>query len=93
MKVDPAVANTLMCSYWGSDHRGRIFNIQIDGQTIATQDLNGFKESRFYEVKYPVPQELVKGKKTVTVKFVARNAGNAVGPIYGTIRMIREATN
>jgi len=93
MKVDPSTGNTLICSYWGSDHRGRIFNIQIDGQTIATQDLNGFKESKFYEVKYAVPQELVKGKKTVTVKFEARSKNNSVGPIYGTIRMVREATN
>jgi len=93
MKVDSAAGNTLICSYWGSDHRGRIFNIQIDGQTIATQDLNGFKESRFYEVKYPLPQELVKGKKTVTVKFEARSAGNSVGPIYGTVRMVKEAKN
>jgi DUF1680 family protein len=93
MKVDSAIANTLMCSYWGSDHRGRIFNIQIDGQTIATQDLNGFKESKFYEVKYAVPQELVKGKKTVTVRFEAKGKYNAVGPIFGTIRMVREATN
>jgi DUF1680 family protein len=93
MKVDPAVSNTLICSYWGSDHRGRIFNIQVDGQTIATQDLNGFKESRFYEIKYPVPQELVKGKNTVTVKFSAGSANNSVGPVYGTIRMVKDATN
>ncbi|MBN8850445.1 MAG: hypothetical protein BGO55_31960 [Sphingobacteriales bacterium 50-39] len=90
MKVDSSTGNTLICSYWGSDHRGRIFNIQIDGQTIATQDLNGFKESKFYDVKYSVPQELVKGKKTVTVRFAAKSAGNSVGPIYGTIRMVRE---
>ncbi|HVU59007.1 MAG TPA: beta-L-arabinofuranosidase domain-containing protein [Puia sp.] len=93
MKVDSSVANTLVCSYWGSDHRGRIFNIQIDGQTIATQDLNGFKESKFYEIKYPVPQELVKGKTSVTVRLAARSNNNSVGPIYGTIRMVREATN
>jgi len=90
MEVDSSTGNTLICSYWGSDHRGRIFNIQIDGQTIATQDLNGFKESKFYDVKYSVPQELVKGKKTVTVRFAAKSAGNSVGPIYGTIRMVRE---
>jgi len=93
MKVDSSSGNTLLCSYWGSDHRGRIFNIQIDGQTIATQDLNGFKESRFYEVKYSVPQELVKGKKTVTVRFVAKSAGNSVGPVFGTVRIVRDATN
>jgi DUF1680 family protein len=93
MKVDSNVANTLICSYWGSDHRGRIFNIQIDGQTIATQDLNGFKESKFYEVKYALPQELVKGKKTVTVRFASKSNNNSVGPVFGTIRMVREATN
>ena len=93
MKVYSSSGNTLLCSYWGSDHRGRIFNIQIDGQTIATQDLNGFKESRFYEVKYSVPQELVKGKKTVRVRFVAKSAGNSVGPVFGTVRMVRDATN
>ena len=89
MKVDQAAGNTIVCSYWGSDHRGRIFNIQVDGQTIATQDLNGFKESRFYEIRYDIPQELVKGKTTVTVKFSARASNNAVGPVYGTIRMVK----
>jgi DUF1680 family protein len=89
MKVDQSAGNTLICSYWGSDHRGRIFNIQVDGQTIATQDLNGYKESRFYDIRYPVPQELVKGKTSVTVKFSARASNNAVGPVYGTIRMVK----
>jgi hypothetical protein len=90
MKVDSGTGNTLMCTYWGSDHRGRIFHIQIDGQTIATQDLNGFKESKFYEIKYKVPQELVKGKTSVTVKFVARSGNNSVGPVFGTVRMVRD---
>jgi hypothetical protein len=89
MKVDSAAANTLLCSYWGDDHRGRIFNIQVDGQTIATQDLNAFKQSKFFEIKYPIPQELVKGKITVTIKFVARSPRNGVGPVSGTIRMVR----
>ena len=89
MKVDPAADNALVCSYWGSDNRGRIFEIRVDGVTIATQDLNSFKESRFYELKYPLPEDVVKGKQSVTVKIVAKSANNEVGPIYGTIRMIR----
>ncbi len=89
MKVDQSAGDTLICSYWGGDHRGRIFNIQVDGQTIATQDLNGYKESRFYDIPYPVPQELVKGKTSVTVTFSARASNNAVGPVYGTIRMVK----
>ena len=93
MKVDSSSSNTLICSYWGDDHRGRIFNIQVDGQTIATQDLNAFKQSKFYEIKYPVPQELVKGKITVTIKFVPRSPRNSVGPVSGTIRMVMNDTN
>ncbi len=89
MKVDSAVANTILCSYWGSDHRGRIFDIQVDGQTIATQNLGPFKQSKFYDISYPVPQELVKGKQSVTVKLVAHSAQNGVGPVSGTIRMVR----
>jgi len=89
MKVDSTAGNTLYCDYWGDDHRGRIFDIQVDGQTIATQNLTSFKQSKFYEITYPIPQELVKGKQTVTVRFAAHSPRNGVGPVSGTIRMIR----
>jgi DUF1680 family protein len=89
MKVDSAAGNTLYCDYWGDDHRGRIFDIQVDGQTIATQNLTSFKQSKFYVITYPIPQELVKGKQTVTVKFAAHTPHTGVGPVSGTIRMIR----
>ena len=89
MKVDSAAGNTLFCDYWGDDHRGRIFDIQIDGETIATQNLTSFKQSKFYEITYPIPQELVKGKQTITVKFVAHSPHAGVGPVSGTIRMVR----
>jgi DUF1680 family protein len=89
MKVDGNAGNAILCSYWGGDHRQRIFDIQVDGQTIATQNLNSFKQSKFYEISYPVPQELVKGKASVTVKFVAHDVHSSVGPVSGTIRMVR----
>jgi uncharacterized protein len=89
MKVDSSAGNTLLCDYWGDDHRGRIFDIQVDGQTIATQNLAAFKQSKFYQVGYPIPQELVKGKGSVVVKFAARNAHSSVGPVSGTIRLVR----
>ena len=89
MKVDSAAENRLLCSYWGDDHRGRIWDIQVDGQTIATENLTSFKQSKFYEIAYPVPAQLVKGKQTVTVKFVAHGKHLAVGPVSGVIRMVR----
>jgi hypothetical protein len=88
MKVDERADNTLVCSYWGSDNRGRVFEIFVDGMKIATQDLNLYKESRFYEVRYPLPEDAVKGKQSVTVKFVPK-PNNEVGPVYGTIRMVK----
>jgi hypothetical protein len=90
LKVDSVAANVLICDYWGDDHRGRVFDIQVDGQTIATQNLGGFKQSKFYEVSYAVPAGLVRGKQHVMVKFVARSVRNGVGPVSGVIRMVKE---
>jgi hypothetical protein len=42
---------------------------------------------RYFDVEYPVPAELVKGKKSVTVRFEATQ-GNEIGAVFG-IRMIR----
>jgi DUF1680 family protein len=90
MKVDSSAGNSLLCEYWGDDHRGCVWDIQIDGQTIATQNLAGFKQSKFYAVSYPIPQELVKGRGSVMVRFAAHDAHNSVGPVSGTIRLVRD---
>jgi uncharacterized protein len=90
MRVDSSSGNSLICDYWGDDHRGRIFDIQVDAQTIATQNLSSFKQSKFYEVSYPIPQELVRGKDSVVIRFAAHNAHTSVGPVSGTIRLVRE---
>jgi uncharacterized protein len=89
IKVDSSAGNSLLCDYWGDDHRGRIFDIQVDGQTIATQNLSSFKQSKFYEIGYPIPQELVRGKGSVVIRFAAHNAHTSVGPVSGTIRLVR----
>ncbi len=89
MKVDSSAGNSLLCDYWGDDHRGRIFDIQVDSQTIATQNLSAFRQSKFYEVGYPIPRELVRGKSTVVIRFAARDARTSVGPVSGTIRVVR----
>jgi DUF1680 family protein len=89
MKTDPAAVNSLLCSYWGMDNRYRKFDILIDGVKVATEDLNQYKASKFYEIVYIIPVELTKGKKQVTVTMKA-GLHNSTGPVYGTIRMMRD---
>jgi DUF1680 family protein len=87
MKVDANVQNTLINTYWGMDNRGRTFDILIDGVKLATEDLNQYKESRFYDISYTIPVELTKGKQKVTVKLLPKK-DNSAGPVYGS-RMVK----
>lgn len=70
------------------DNRGRTFDIFIDGIKLDTEDLNKYKESRFYNIKYAIPVELTKGKTKVTIKLAAK-PDNSAGPVYGS-RMIKD---
>ncbi len=83
MKTDPDAKHQLINTYWGMDNRGRVFDIMVDNVKIATEDLNKYKESKFYNITYDIPVELTKGKTKVTIKLVAKK-DNTAGPIYGS---------
>jgi DUF1680 family protein len=85
MKVKPGIA--LQATYWG-DERRREFEIQIDGKTFARQTLDHDHPGKFFDVVYPVPEELVRGKSTVRVKFVPVPR-NTAGPVFG-VRLFTE---
>jgi len=89
MKVNAQKKNSLICTYWGMDNRGRVFDILINDVKVATEDLNKYKKSSFYNIVYPIPAELTKGKEKVTVTFQPA-PNNSAGPVYGAIRMMRE---
>jgi hypothetical protein len=73
--------------YWGSEQGAREFDVQVDGKTIATTSLHMDKPEKFWEKTYPLPAELIAGKKKVTVKFQAK-PGNFAGGVFG-IRVVR----
>jgi uncharacterized protein len=89
MKVVPDFSYTLVATYWGMDNRGRQFDILVDGEKIASEDLNKYKESKFYDITYRIPTNLTNGKPKVTVRFQPKDK-NSAGPVYG-VRMVREA--
>ncbi|MBN1417226.1 MAG: glycoside hydrolase family 127 protein [Planctomycetes bacterium] len=77
----------LACTYWGSDGGERIFDILVDGTKIATQRLQMNRPGVFYDEVYRIPEELTKGKETVTVRLQAQ-PGKWAGGIFGA-RMLR----
>lgn len=78
----------LMVRYWGNEGGNRTFDILIDGQVIATENISSkWKKSEFINVSYPVSSELVKGKTYVTVKFLAK-PGNYAGRVF-YLRMLK----
>ena len=87
MKVQPGKPQELCVTYWGSDRGDRIFDILIDGQKLTTQKLDNNKPESLYEETYAIPDEMLKGKDRVTVKFQA-HPGAWAGGVFG-VRMMR----
>jgi DUF1680 family protein len=70
----------LMATYWG-DERGQNFDILVDNVLLATQQLKNDKPGKFFDVEYPVPEALTKGKSKVRVRFVPHEH-SAAGPVF-----------
>jgi hypothetical protein len=82
LKVLPDQPAILCCTFWGGDVPPRKFDILVDGVQVVTQDLNRNKPGEFFDVEYPVPPQLTRGKQNVTVRFQA-HAGNLAGGLFG----------
>jgi len=82
LKVSPDNPVKLICRYWGGIQKERDFDILVDSRKIATQQLHNDNPGKFYFVTYPINEKLTKGKKTITVKFVAPQKGVA-GGVFG----------
>jgi len=89
LKVSPDEAVSLVCTYWGSETGARTFDVLVDGVRVATQSLRNDRPGQFFEVTYPVPAELTRGKEKITVRFQA-HPGNTAGGVYGLRAVRRE---
>ncbi|MEJ5260613.1 MAG: beta-L-arabinofuranosidase domain-containing protein [Anaerohalosphaeraceae bacterium] len=87
MKVLPDAPMDLVVTYWGSESGPRRFDILVDGTKIATQTLGMDKPNQFYDVVYPIPEELTKGKEKVKIRFQA-HPQHIAGGVFGC-RVIR----
>ena len=87
--VDPERPMTLILTYYSDDRRGTpaAFEIQVDGTRVAHQELGLTDPPRFFEVEYPIPADLVRGKQKATLRFQASEGGQ-VATVFG-VRVVR----
>ena len=82
MKILPQQAMTLNCRYSGSEKKDHVFDIAVDNQIIATQNLTAIAPGHFVDMEYKIPTSLTRGKTEVKVEFQA-HAGMTAGGLYG----------
>jgi hypothetical protein len=82
LKVMPNGPMVLNCTYWGSDTDHREFEIAINGSLLARQKLDYNSPGHFFDVEYPIPRSLTRGKSEVTVEFRAQK-GMSAGGVFG----------
>ncbi|MCI4139675.1 hypothetical protein MMJ09_22615, partial [Bacillus vallismortis] len=68
----------------------RHFEIMIDDQVLARQQLKANHPGKLFDVCYDITVAYTKGKERVTVTFKSRE-GTAAGGVFG-VRMINEKT-
>lgn len=81
MKVLPDQPMALVFEYWGGYTGNKTFDILIDGEKIATQNISGLKDGAFVTVEYDFRQQLTTGKDKVQVK-IAPHKGSRGGPLF-----------
>src|SRR2546421_4163415 len=86
---EPAHPMVLIATYFSGDRRGTPadFGIQVDGGSIGDQQLGLSDPHRFFDLEYRLPEDLVRGKSKVTVRFQAKQ-GSQIATVFG-LRMIR----
>ncbi len=82
MKTGGENSLALAVDYWGGFPGAKTFDILVDENLIATENISNKKDGQFITVQYNIPEELLNGKSKITVKFLA-HPGNTAGPVFG----------
>lgn len=77
----------LAVDYFGGFPGNKTFDILVNGQIIATENISNKKDGAFIREIYPIPDELTVNDPLITVKFQARPAHMA-GPVFA-VRTIK----
>jgi DUF1680 family protein len=89
--VDASNAVALVLTYNSDTRQTRTFEILVDGRRVGEQTIARNSQSRFFDVEYPIPADVVNGKTSVVVRVQAAS-GSETAPVFG-IRTIRADTS
>ncbi|MFM8450385.1 MAG: beta-L-arabinofuranosidase domain-containing protein [Haliscomenobacter sp.] len=81
LHVQPDTPLELLAEYWGGFTGSKTFDILVDGQPIATENITGKAEGRFIIVPYPIPPAYTQGKQSVEIRF-SPHTGHRAGPVF-----------
>jgi hypothetical protein len=81
-------ANVLRVTYWGGETDTRNFDILVGGEKVGEQLLANNKPGEFFDMDYPIPETVTKGKDTVEVRFQGK-PGMTAGGVFG-VRTMRK---
>lgn len=92
MRTNNETDLSLLVRYWGNEKGHRNFEIYIDDTKLVSENLSGkWNKPKFFNVKYPLPESLLKDKSTVTVRFQS-SGENKAGSLFN-VRIIRNISN
>jgi hypothetical protein len=83
-------ARSLLVTYNSDTRQARTFEILVDGRRVGDQTIEKSSVSRFYEVEYPLPPDLLRGKTRTVVRFQGVN-GSETAPVFA-LRIVRAGT-
>jgi hypothetical protein len=79
----------LVALYRGSEGRRRVFDVLVDGTSIATETLP-YHPTEWLERTYPIPEALTRGTQRVTVRF--QPAAGALTASVFEVRVVHPST-
>ena len=73
--------------YWGGDSRRHRFEVLVDGQPIASQQLFDDRPGEVLPVEYALPEDLTRGRSQVRVG-IRPMTGSSTGVVF-EVRTVR----
>lgn len=92
MKVEQGTAMALSLEYWGGFTGSKTFDILINDQKIATENISGKQDGAFIDVNYDIPTEITDATDKITVKFEP-HVGHRSGPFFYARTLRRSAVD